>query len=92
MNEGNARQTLAEMGIDSRENLEKAVSLCGDARKYFPKTSADYAGSLMNEGNARQRLAEMGIDSRENLETAVQSLRRCQKKFFPKQAQITLVH
>ena len=37
INEGIARLKLADMGIDSKENLENAVSLCGDARKFFPK-------------------------------------------------------
>ena len=35
INEGTARQTLAEMGIDSRENLETAVSLYGNAQGNF---------------------------------------------------------
>ncbi len=62
---------LADMGIDSRENLEITVSLCGDARKIFPEASADYVRALTNEGNARLILADMGIDSRKNLEIVV---------------------
>ena len=34
---------LAEMGIDSKENLEIAVSLCERCQEIFHKTSADYA-------------------------------------------------
>ena len=41
---------LAEMGIDSRENLETAISLYGDAREIFPKTSADYARCVDERG------------------------------------------
>ncbi|MHB8100971.1 MAG: hypothetical protein ACYDEF_02055 [Methanosarcina sp.] len=74
---------LAEMGIDSRENIETAVSLYSDAREIFSKTSADYAIVLMNEGSARQTLADMGINSRENIETAV-SLYSDAREIFPK--------
>ena len=83
MNEGIARSKLAEMGIDSRENLETAISLYSDAREIFPKTSANYARALMNEGTVRSKLAEMGIDSRENLETAI-NLYGDARKIFPK--------
>ena len=74
---------LAEMGIDSRENIETAIRLCGDARKIFSKTSVDYALALMNESNARKILAEMDIDNRENLETAI-SLCGDARKIFSK--------
>jgi len=68
MNEGAARQRLADMGIDNRENLETSVNLYGNAREIFTKTSADYARALMNEGNARKTLSEMGINSKDNFE------------------------
>ena len=71
------------MGIDSRENIETAIRLCGDARKIFSKTSVDYALALMNESNARKILAEMDIDNRENLETAI-SLCGDARKIFSK--------
>jgi Fe2+ transport system protein FeoA len=59
------------MGIESRENLETAVSLCEAARKIFSNKDTGYAGALVNEGNARQKLSEMGFDSKENLKIAV---------------------
>ena len=83
MNNGSVCCKLADMGVDSTVNLETAVSLCVDARKFIPKTSSDYASVLMNEDNARQRLAEMGVDSTVNLETAI-NLYVDAKEIFPK--------
>ena len=83
VNNAIACDKLAKMGIDSRENLETAVSLCGKARQIYPQKSADYARALGNEGIARLSLAEMGIDSRENLETAV-SLYGDAREILPK--------
>ncbi len=79
MNEGNARQKLAEMGINSRVNIGTVVSLYRNARQNLSKTSADHARALGNEGTARQKIAEMGIDSEENLETAVRLYRDAQE-------------
>ena len=46
MNEGNARQKLAEMGINSRVNIGTVVSLYRNARQILSKTSADHARAL----------------------------------------------
>ncbi|MDD3052653.1 MAG: hypothetical protein PHR06_16155 [Candidatus Cloacimonetes bacterium] len=63
---------LAEMGIDSRKNLETAIDFYKAFREIFTEDRVeDYALSLINEGSARSKLAEMDIDSRENLETAI---------------------
>lgn len=62
---------LAEMGIGRRENLGRALHLCGIAKKILPKESVDYAGAFSTEGLARLRLGEMGIASRENFETVI---------------------
>ncbi len=59
------------MGIESRKNLETAVSLYSEASEILPKTSLDYAITLMNEGSTRQTLADMEINSRENIKIAV---------------------
>ncbi len=74
---------LAEMGVDSKENLEIAICSCRTAQEIFPKTSVNYISVLTNEGNARVRLAEMGIASREHLETAIH-LYGLSQKIFPK--------
>ena len=79
------------MGIDSRENLETAVSLCGKAQANLSQKSADYASALMNEGNARLRLADMGIDSRENLETAVSLYEAAQEILSKNKRRFTLI-
>jgi hypothetical protein len=70
---------IAEMGINSKENIQIAVRLCRDAQEILSKTSSDYARALINEGNARKTLAEMGINSKENLETAVKLHRDAQE-------------
>ena len=75
--------TLAEMGINSRENLETAIRFYETAQEIFPKTSVDYASVLMNEGVSRSILASMGVDSRRNLETAIRLYWTAQK-IFPK--------
>jgi hypothetical protein len=71
MSEGNVRQSLADIGIDSRKNLEIAISLQREAQRLFSKTSSHYSLALVNEGSTRQSLADMGVDSRKNLENAV---------------------
>jgi tetratricopeptide (TPR) repeat protein len=70
---------LAEIGVDSKENLETAIRLYRDAQEIFPKKSADYALALMNEGPARKTLAEIGVDSKENLEIAIRLYRDAQE-------------
>ena len=62
---------LADMGIESKVNLEKAINLCENVRKTFPKSSETYARTLLREGVSRARLADMGIESKENLEIAI---------------------
>ena len=85
MNNALAYCKLAEMSIDSKENLEKAVSFYETARKIFSKTSEDYANALNNESLARVRLAEMGIDSKGNLEKVI-SLCEAAHEIFPKKS------
>ena len=58
---GNARLRLAEMGVDSKENLETAVSLYEDAQEIFSKTSADYARALMNEGTCKTKTCRIWV-------------------------------
>lgn len=72
---------LAELGVDSRENLETVICFSRDARRIFSKTSTDYAVALVNEGSARKTLAEMGIDSRENFENSIRLYEHAQKIF-----------
>jgi len=76
---------LAEMGIDSRENLETAIRLCGDAMEIFPITSGYYTAALVNGYTAIQILSKMGIDSRENLETTIRFYMNV-KGNFPKKS------
>ena len=83
MNEGTARQTLAERGEDALENLENAVKLYKSAQEMFVDDRTSYASALMNEATARQTLARRGVQTQDNLESAVKLYKESQD-IFPK--------
>jgi hypothetical protein len=85
MNEISVRYSLAEIGIDSKENLEAAIYLSTEAKKLLPKTSADYARTLVGESIVRLKLADMNIESNKNLEIAI-FLYDEAKRIFPKKS------
>ncbi len=70
MNEGACRIRLAEIGIDSVENLKKAVELLSKSREYLFGDSLSLA--LINESTARNMLAEMEISKEENLKKSLE--------------------
>ncbi len=72
---------LAEIGVESRNNFEKAISLCIESRELFPHKSANYAEALMHEGNARQGLADMDVDAEYNLKKALSLYSEAQSIF-----------
>lgn len=74
---------LAELGVNSKENLEIAICLYEKAKEILLNTSADYAIVLINESNARTILAEMGVNSRKNLEVAIH-LCKISQEILPK--------
>jgi hypothetical protein len=67
LNEGGARQELAELGVDPRGNLEEGVRLYARARDGLDPSSPAFAPSLTNEARARVDLAGLGVDPRGNL-------------------------
>jgi len=81
MNEGSARQRLADRGVDTQQNLKEAIELHQAAQEIFAKDSADYASAMMNEGNARQRLADRGVDTQQNLKRAIKLYQTAQEIF-----------
>jgi tetratricopeptide (TPR) repeat protein len=63
--------TLAEMNIDTSENLKDTVHFCNKAKDIFKTNIPVFVGILLNEGTARSRLAEMNINREENLKEVV---------------------
>ena len=83
MSEGIARNYLADLGMDSRENLKEAVSLHQRAQhEGFQENTLSYAKALLNEGIARKHLADLGMDSLENLEEAVRLHQRARREGY----------
>lgn len=66
----NARQKLAERGVEPQQNLQAAIKLYKTAQEIFPDGSTNYARTTMNEANARQGLAERGVEPQQNLQEA----------------------
>ena len=71
LNEGNARQKLAGLGVEPKLNLDLAIRLYSQARKGFDEGGLDFASTLMNEGNARTLLAQFRVEPRDNLDRAI---------------------
>jgi len=81
LHEGNARRDLAWLGVDSVENLRKAIELYQRAREEgFTKNTSDFAKALMHEGNARRDLGRLGVDSVENLRKAIKLYQRAREE------------
>jgi CHAT domain-containing protein len=92
MNEGNARQSLADLGVNPIDNLNKAVELYELAReKGFKEGTPSYARALMNEGNARGILAELGVNQAENLNKAINLYNQARELFKKTNNKIDLI-
>ncbi len=65
------KEELAELRVNSINNLRKSIELFERARKEgFAKNTKGYALTLMEEGIARIKLAERGIENTSNLNRA----------------------
>lgn len=67
LNQGLARESLADLGVEPVENLQSAIVLYRKARTYLNASSPDYGAALLNEGAARTSLYGYGIDAEANL-------------------------
>jgi tetratricopeptide (TPR) repeat protein len=57
LNEADALTSLAELGVQTRPNLERAVGLYSRARALLPE-GGEFTSAVRNEADARARLAE----------------------------------
>jgi CHAT domain-containing protein len=76
MNEANARQTLAQLGVEPGANLEQAVALYSQARRCFAPDTSDWATCQRNHAHALRTLARREPGRRSaHLQSAHQLLR-----------------
>ena len=76
VNEAITRQTLAELGSDSRQNLSRALTLLGEGHVFFDPGSNQYSLTLMNKGNVYLTLSQLGDKPSENLRSALKCYRQ----------------
>ena len=70
MNEEISRRTLADIGVEPLDNLNKSILLCKKARRGLEKGTPEYALTLMHEGNSRVMLVKLGMEPLDNLNKA----------------------
>jgi len=80
-NYGTVCTLLSGIGVNTQQNLKRAIKLYQAAQEIFAKDSADYARTIINEGNAWQNLADRGIDTQQNLKEAIKLYQAAQEIF-----------
>ena len=71
---GKVYRRLAELGIDSKKNLEQSVKLIQEGRKRFREKYSEYVIATIELAISIQILADLGIESEENLNKSIRLL------------------
>lgn len=71
---GKVYRKLAELGIDSKKNLEQSVKLIQECRRRFRENNLEYVVATSQLAISIQILADLGIESIENLNKSIRLL------------------